>query len=62
MSSDESDESDKGEYDKTGSESGSSDTLGTGLGGLLRVVVFPLGVKISSYESCDGDWGSLAVP
>ena len=39
---------------KTGSESGSFGTFGTGLGGLLHGVVFTFGVTISDDESCDG--------
>ena len=35
--------------------------FGTGLGGLLHCVGFPLGVTLSAFESCDGDRGSLAV-
>ena len=54
--------SDKEEYDKLGSESGSAGTLGTGLGGLLRGVRFTLGVTLSANKSCGGDWGSLALP
>ena len=45
-----------------GSKSGSADTFGTVLGGLLCGLVFPLGVTIYDNETCDGDWGSLAVP
>ena len=41
----ESDESDKEESDKLGSESGSVGTFGAGFDGLLRIVGFPLGVK-----------------
>ena len=36
--------------------------FGTGLGGLLHGVGFTLGVSLSTYESCDGDGGSLAIP
>ena len=32
------------------------------MGGLLRGIGFPFGVTISSGESCNGDWRSLAVP
>ena len=35
--------------------------LGARLGGLLCGIGFTLGVTISTDESCDGDWGSLAV-
>ena len=51
----ESDESDKYESDKLGSESGSAGSSGTGLDGLLRGVRLPLGGMISADESCDGD-------
>ena len=34
----------------------------TGFGVLLCGTGLPLGVILSSYESCDGDGGSLAVP
>ena len=33
---------------------------GTRLGGLLRRLVFPLGVTIYDGESCNGGGGSLA--
>ena len=59
MLSDESDESDKEEFDKPGSESGSSGKFGIGLGGSLYVVGLPLGVTFSYDESCDGDGRSL---
>ena len=62
MSSDESDQSYKEEYDEPGSKFGSSSTFGTGLGVLLHGVGFPLVVTLSADESCDGDGGSLAVP
>ena len=62
MSSEESDESDKEESDKPGSESGSDGTFSTGLCGLLRGVVFPIGVTIYNDESCDSEERSLAVP
>ena len=42
MPSDESDEYEKEESDKLGSESGSAGTFGVGFGGLLRGVGFPL--------------------
>ena len=41
---------------------GSAGTLGTVLGRLLCGIAFPLGVTVSTDESCDGDGGSLAVP
>ena len=60
--SDESDELDEEEYDKLGSEYCSYSTFGTGLGGFLRGLGFPLGITVSADESYDGDQGSLAVP
>ena len=57
--SDESDESDKLEYDELVSKYGSAGTFGTGLGGLLRGVGLSLGVTLSAGESCDSDRGSL---
>ena len=62
MLSDESDDSDKEEYDKLGSESGSACTHSTGLGGLLCGLGINLGVTISADESWDGDRGSFALP
>ena len=62
LSSDESDESDKEESYELGYESGSAGKFDTGLGGLLNGLGLPLGVTLSSGESCDGDEGSLAVP
>ena len=56
------DESYKEYSDKLGSESGSAGTFGTGLGGLLRVVGFPLGATLYDYELFDGDGGSLYIP
>ena len=60
--SDESDNSDEEEYGALGSEYGSASTYGTVLGGFLRGLGFPLGVKLSADESCDGVVGSLALP
>ena len=62
MLSVESDDSDEEKSDKIGSEYGSDITYGTGLGGLLRGLVFPLGISLSADESCDGDRGLLALP
>ena len=62
LSSDESDESYKEEYEKLGSESGSYSMFGNGLGWLLHGVGLHLGVTFSADESCDGDGGSLAIP
>ena len=62
MSSDESDHSNKEEYDELGSESGLAGTFGNGLGRLLRGLGIPLGVTLSADESYDGDGGSLALP
>ena len=62
MSFDESDDYDEGEYGKLGSESVSAGMYGTGLGGLLRGLGFPLGVTLFSDQSCDGDGGSLVFP
>ena len=59
MSYDDSDESDEEESEELGSGSGSAGAFGTGLGGLLRDVGFPLDVTLSSDESCDGERGSL---
>ena len=44
------------------SESRSTGTFGTELGGLLSGVGFPLGVNISDQNPCNGDGGSLALP
>ena len=57
-----SDESDEGESEKNGSESGSDSTFGAGLGGLLHGVGSPLCVMIYSGESYNGDLGSIYVP
>ena len=62
MSSDESDESEKEESDGLGPESRSAGTYGTGLGGLSLGVGIPLGVTLSSDDSCGGDGRSLALP
>ena len=60
--SDESDDSDKEEYEKLGSESGSAGMYSTILGGLLRVLGINSSATLSSDEQCDGDGGSLALP
>ena len=57
--SDELEESDEGESDKPGSESGSAGTFGSVLGGLLHCLGCTLCVTLSDDESCDGDWGLL---
>ena len=62
MSSDESDESDKEEYDELGSESRSAGIYGTILYELLHGLGIPLGVTLSYDESWDGDGGSLSPP
>ena len=62
MLSDDPDDSDKEESAEPGSEYGSADTYGTGLGGLLRGLGIPLGVTLYDDESCNGDGGSLALP
>ena len=56
---DESDGYNEGESDKLGSEYGSPGMFGTGLGGLLLIVGFPLGVTLSSDETFYGVRGSL---
>ena len=58
-SSDDSDEFAEGKSDKLGSESGSSVTFGTRLGGLLHGVGLTLGVTLSADESCNSYGGSL---
>ena len=62
LSSDESDVSDKEEYDELGSKSGSAGKFVNGLGGFFCGVVFPSGVTFFSDEYCDGDLMSLDVP
>ena len=57
-SNDEPDESNKEEYEKIGSKSGSAVTFGNRLSGLLLCVELYLCVTISDDESCDGDGGS----
>ena len=59
MSSDESDESDEEESYRLGSESGLDGMLVIKLGVLLHDIGLPLGVTLSTDESCDGDRGSL---
>ena len=59
--SDESDNSDKGESDELGSESGSSGTYFTGLGGLFHGLLFTFYVTLSADKSFNGDRGSLAL-
>ena len=59
LSSDKSDEYKEEEYEKLGSESGSAGTFGTRLGGSLSGIGLPLGVTLSTDESCIGDGGSL---
>ena len=60
LDSDESNESDKEESNKLGSESGSIGTYGTGLGGLLGGVEFPVGVMLPGNDlPFNGDGGSL---
>ena len=60
--SDESDEPDKEESDKPGSESGSDSKFGTVLGGLLCGVGFPLGVTLSADKSWNDYERSLSFP
>ena len=62
MSYYESDESDKEEYDKLGSESGSTGKYGTGSGGLLRGLGITLGVTIYAGDSWKCDRGSTKIP
>ena len=61
MSSDESDESDKEESGKLGSEPGLLGMFGNGLGGLSHGLGFTLGVTISSYDSCDCERGLISL-
>ena len=61
-SSDDSDESNKEEFDELGYESRSTGTFSTGLSGLLCGEGFPLGVTFHADESCGDDVGSLALP
>ena len=60
--SDESYDSDKEEYEKLGSESGSAGRYGTGLGGLLCILVIRLVVTLYADNLCDSDGGLLALP
>ena len=62
MLPDESDEFDKEEYEKLGSESGPSGTYGTNLRELLCGLAYSLGVTLYDDESCDGERGSLVLP
>ena len=55
MASDDSDESDKEESEKLVFESVLAGTFSTVLGILLRVLVFPFGVTLSSDESFYGN-------
>ena len=58
--SDESDESNKEEYKKLGSKSGSFGTCGTCLGGLLSGEEFPVGVILAVLDgSFGGDGGGV---
>ena len=59
--SDESEESDKEDSEKPGSESGSAGMFGTGLGELLSGIVFTWGVTIYAEKSCYGNGGSLVL-
>ena len=61
LSSDESDESNKEEYDELGYKSGSAVTIITRLCWLLHGAGLPFGVTLSSDDSCN-DQGSLSVP
>ena len=58
LDSDESDESNEEESEKLGSVSGLIGTCGTGLGGLLHGVEFPVGVTLAGDGwPFDGDGG-----
>ena len=56
---DKSNESEKEESEKLGSESASAGTFGTGLSGLLCGIGLTWGVTLSDIYSCNGDGVSL---